>query len=1061
MPLLRRIQCVPNSRPAGWFCLVMVLLMALPTTLEAAVSIDTSASTEERSFNTTGAQTVFISDTVGYTFYRDDSNQCVYRKSTDSGATWGSSVLVDDQFDCAKIAVWYDGWTPGSTGEAIHIVTMDTAGPSNALYYNRLDTSTDTRLTGSSAVSITSGQSPSFSVPLHTFSLTVATDGTIYAAAADNDDAFVVSCAASCGSGSNWSEVGSNPLDLDEDHTLLTPLAGGDVLLVNRDITANEIRSKVWDGSSWSGSWSTIDSSAPESQTYDGGMNLLVEPSSGDVYLVYVADNDNFTTADHDVRTATYSGGTWSAGTDVITNASGLHDVAIGVDRNTGDLYAAYTRRSTLSDATSADVYYRFSTDGASTWGSEQGPVNNSSGDLYGLNSNQTSFERLFASWFDPAGSDWLGATLIDIGPDVELAATGSLPVAVRASSTAVHLGGAFTLTAQSTTTVDGIVLTETGSINASSDLARVSLRYDLDTSAPRTCDGEAYGGTEPRFGATATSGFSGANGTVSFTDSVTIGPAQTLCVYPVLDVRDGAPDGATIALEISDPVNDVTVSGVSVFPNSAVALTGSTTVAVDDLDQTGYHWRNDDGTEVGATSATGGSENTPRADIPQGTPTRLRLAVSAAGSTTSAPTDLTLQFATAAPTCASASGWSDVGAADDDWNLAASTFLSNGNDTTNISLSSGGVSDPNPTFQSSNGGVRDTSDTVDALVLATDEFAELEFGLVASTTSTEGDTYCFRLVRDGGTPLQTYTTYPSVTIAADVSVSATGTQPSSATIPVSDHYLGGTFVFTENVSSRSLTDIVLTETGSIDASTALANVRLQYDLDTTAPYDCASESYDAGDPQFGSTVSAGFSGADGAAAFTDAVTIATTSTLCGYVVFDITESASNGDTIDVRIDDPSGGDVLATAATVAPSTPVTITGTTALDGPDVTQAHYHWRNDDGTEVDATSATNGNEDTALSGHALSSALRLRLAIGNAGAAASSETRFQLEFGAKVTTCENVPAWTDVAAPGDEWEMATSTFLSNGADTTNITEADGGVTDPNPTFLTSNGGRARY
>lgn len=1066
MSLLRLVICThvgKIARTAGRVPLLIAMIvvgLSLPHTSLTAATVATNAVGIEDSFNVSGSQTVFTSDSEGYAFYRNDNGYCAYRKTTDAGSSWGSETLVDGQFDCAKIVVWYDQWTPGNAGDLIHIVTMETGASNDGLFYNRLDTASDVLLSGSSPTKITSNssQSPSFSESLHTHSVTLATDGTVYAGAADNDDAFVVSCSSSCDTASNWTEVGSNPFDLDEDHVLLAPLPGGDILAVNRDISANDLRSKVWDGTSWSGSWTTIDSNALDSPLYEGGLSLLVEPGGSDVYLAYVADHDNFTSADHDIRTAIYSGGTWSAGADVVTNASGgLQDVSLGADRNTGDLYAAYLRRSTIGDSSSADVYYRSSTDGASSWSSEQGPVNGSSGNLHGLSVNQTSFERIYATWFDPASDDYLGETIIDIGPDVELAATGTQRVAIRASSSAVHVGGAFTLVAQSTTTLDSVTLTETGTLNASTELADIELRYDLDQSAPYNCASEAYAPSDLQFGSTVAGGFSGPNGTAAFTDSITIGPAQSVCLYPVVTVADGAPDGDTIQIEITDPVNDVSVSGVNVFPDAITALAGTTTIQVDDLTQSGYHWRNDDGTEAGATSATGGSEDTTLSAIPQDSPIRLRLAVAAAGSTTSAPTNLTLQYATAAPSCASASGWTDVDAADDDWNLFDSTFLTNGDDTTNISVGNGGVSDPNTTFLASNGGQRDTADSAGPFTLSTSTFVELEFGLVASTTSVEGDTYCFRVVRDGNTPLDTYTSYPEATIAADVFVSATGTQTNTLTIPSSDAYLGGTFVITEQVSGRSVTDITITESGTIDASTALANVRLQYDTDTTAPYDCASESYDPGDAQFGSMLSGGFSGSNGAAGFSDTVSISTTSPLCAYVVVDVTESASDGDTIEIGIDDPSGGDVLASGATVGPSTPVAITGSTALDGPDLTLAHYHWRNDDGTEADATSATNGNEDTTLAGHPQSTPLRLRLAVSNAGAAVSSETRFRLEFGDKVTTCADVPAWSDVATAGDEWDLATSSNLTNGSDTTNIAIADGGVSDPNPTFISPNGG----
>src|SRR6056297_2782645 len=142
------------------FGLTLVAGIFRSQTAEAAVTtIDSTANADDRSFNYTGAQTVFVSDSVGYNFYRDSTGQCVYNKSTDAGDTWGTPVIVDSQTDCIRIVVWYDKWTPGDAGSNIHIATMDTS--LDDLFYNRIDTTTDTLLLASSPVNATanSGQS--------------------------------------------------------------------------------------------------------------------------------------------------------------------------------------------------------------------------------------------------------------------------------------------------------------------------------------------------------------------------------------------------------------------------------------------------------------------------------------------------------------------------------------------------------------------------------------------------------------------------------------------------------------------------------------------------------------------------------------------------------------------------------------------------------------------------------------------------------------------------------------------------------------------------------------
>lgn len=125
---------------------------------------------------------------------------------------------------------------------------------------------------------------------------------------------------------------------------------------------------------------------------------------------------------------------------------------------------------------------------------------------------------------------------------------------------------------------------------------------------------------------------------------------------------------------------------------------------------------------------------------------------------------------------------------------------------------------------------------------------------------------------------------------------------------------------------------------------------------------------------------------------------------------------------------------------------------------PSYEQTHYHWRNDDGSEATSTSATSGVEDTVLASLPQNTIKRLRLEISNEGGTIKSFStqQFRLEYGRTTTTCSAIGSWSDVRS-GADWSMATTTNLTDGANTTNIATALGGVTDSNHTFLASNGG----
>lgn len=1039
--------------------LLLQLVLLYPVAMEAArVVIDSTATTNAGSHNITGSENVFISDQVGYTFYRDSTNQCVYRKTTDGGDSWGSTVIVDSQTDCLKIVVWYDRWTPGdTTGNYIHIATMDSS--LDDLFYNRLDTTTDTLLMGSSPAngSINSGQSPTLSVNVNTHSITKATDGEVYMAVNDSADSYAVSCSSSCNLTTSWNEVGTSPFDNSNDHNLMMPLSGGDVLVINRDISANDIRSTIWNGSSWS-AWFTIDASAVESATYDGGLSATIDVDTGYIYLMYAADNNDMSTADHDLRTAVYTGSGWTNTTDLFTDLAGrgLHGASLGYDQNTGDIYVAYAVEDTIGDSSTGNIYWATSTDGMTTWGAEHGPLN-AAGDDFGkpiLTLN--NYERMYVTWWGPTADDRVGDTVANIGPDTLLSSEGSMVSEVRSPTTDFYTGGKFVVESISSRNVTSVRITEKGSVDGQTELSNIKLFYEYDTSSPYNCVSESYSGSESQYGATDTNGFSGPDGSSVFSGTVaSINPTKSLCLYTVVDVLVSADSGDTIDIEISDPVSDVVVSGVDIFPTDAIGITGSTTVVSPDLTQSRFHWRNDDGSESGATSATAGSENTSLTALSKESPIRLRMEVSNEGSTTSLDVAFQIEYGVAAPTCDDVTVWTDVGLTNNDWNLYDSANLTDGNNTTNIAEAIGGVTDDNSSFLTPNGGVRDTRSTTSQVMIGTTEFIEVEYSLVASSSATEGATYCFR-VTDEGQAINNYNVYPSATIDADVRVSATGTAITGTDIPTTDVYFGGTFVIKENVSSRNVTGITVSEIGTVDASTGLGNVKLFYDLDTSAPYNCISESYGGGETQFGATDTDGFSAANGTSTFTGSVNITTTQAMCVYVVADVTTNAVSNDTVQFQIDSATN-DVTVSSGSVAPSIPTTQNGSTTLSGGELIVKHYHWRNDDGSEAAATSATGGSEDTPLNNFDLVAPIRLRFGITNAGATNTVQTRFRLEFSPKFTTCEDNTVWTDVDAASDGWNMYNSANLTNGNDTTNIVNGIGGVTDENTTFLTPNGG----
>lgn len=412
------------------------------------------------------------------------------------------------------------------------------------------------------------------------------------------------------------------------------------------------------------------------------------------------------------------------------------------------------------------------------------------------------------------------------------------------------------------------------------------------------------------------------------------------------------------------------------------------------------------------------------------------------------------LEYAQKDTTCSVATGWLDVASTTGDWDIADSPNLTDGNNTTDIAEATGGVTNVG-SFISPNGGVKDTSSQTGTTSLDVSEFIELEYSIIPTATASEGNSYCFR-VTDAGFPLRNYSVYAEGAISADVTVSATSSQIASTTVPISDFYVGGAFVIQETSLSRNVTDITITETGSVNASSSLTNIRMYYDLDTSAPYDCASESYTGPEPQFGAT-STGFSSENGTTTFSGTQQVTTTQAMCVYVVLDINASTTDQETLDIEISAPNN-DVGVSSGTVGPGSAVGMTGSTTLHARNLAQEHIHWRNDNGSESGATSATGGSEDTALLSIQKESPYRLRLGISNTGATTSGAAQYRLEYGTKITSCSAIAegSWTDVGDSGGAWDMFDSTNLTDGNNTTDIAEATGGVTNVG-SFVTPNSG----
>lgn len=168
-------------------------------------------------------------------------------------------------------------------------------------------------------------------------------------------------------------------------------------------------------------------------------------------------------------------------------------------------------------------------------------------------------------------------------------------------------------------------------------------------------------------------------------------------------------------------------------------------------------------------------------------------------------------------------------------------------------------------------------------------------------------------------------TQYTSV----NTTVTTVGNQISSVSVPSNSVNIGTKLVIFAD-GSTSINGITIREQGTVNAQTSLKNIKLLYDLDTSSPYDCASESFSGTESQFGITDTDGFSSANGTVSFTGSVALTTTNAFCGYLVFDVNENAGDNETIEIDIASPSS-DIIMSAGSIFTLSSLVFPGTTTI----------------------------------------------------------------------------------------------------------------------------------
>jgi hypothetical protein len=267
------------------------------------------------------------------------------------------------------------------------------------------------------------------------------------------------------------------------------------------------------------------------------------------------------------------------------------------------------------------------------------------------------------------------------------------------------------------------------------------------------------------------------------------------------------------------------------------------------------------------------------------------------------------------------------------------------------------------------------------------------------------------------------------------MTVSKTGSQTATLNIGA-NKYIGGAFTFITDLNTVTVTQITVTDTGTVNANSNLSNVDIYYETAGTC-------TYDGGETLFGTAAT--FNASEKATVTSGSMSVGT-SQVCVYVVLDIGGGASDGETIKIEISNPSTEVLIQNGyGTVTPGTPVAL-GTSTLQSASATftQNKYRWyvNNNLADPADVWGAPDLPENTAITiipaGNdppSVTQDLRLRVNIAVNTADLSAGTNyFKLEYKQGTDGSCTSGSWTDV---GDGVWTYSATGATDGA---NITES---------------------
>ncbi len=387
----------------------------------ADTTIDTSGRAVQQGMGD-GRYSVWTSATDGYYFYLTSLLELVYRKTINSGATWGSEVSIATATNfMGGISIWYDKWTSGDTGTNIHIAFLRNL--SDGIWYVSFNTLDDSLGT----IRSVQNNSTAFGTTVFGTTISKARGGNLYIVYHDiAGGASLIGMERSTDGGTTWT-ARANPFsgeDATKDWGLLFPgneADDQDMWLVWWDIDVDEISLKTYDDSADSFSETLISS----------GMNMVLTVAHqmagairhSDNHLILAAHTE--ATASGDLKVFDINGSaSITTKTNIFTATTVRFGTCLTLDQDSDDIYVGFGDGS-LGTST-MQIFFVKSTDGGSAWGAET-LVNESNTKHRGIYSDHGSSGHEYR--FQPIFyDDSLNDSFTNVGSSIQLGDAGIEP---------------------------------------------------------------------------------------------------------------------------------------------------------------------------------------------------------------------------------------------------------------------------------------------------------------------------------------------------------------------------------------------------------------------------------------------------------------------------------------------------------------------------------------------------------------------------------------------------------------------------------------------------------